>query len=212
MKNRALAILFGLMPGAGHMYLGKMKRGMTLMLLFWGDLFVASFLGMGVLALGMLVVWFYAFFDNLNLSSLSPQELAAAPDLFLFGLLDGTNIHNIRIFKTKSNALGWGFIIVGVLLLYNTLSGMIFGSLFNFLESIGLDVDWLWQIYYSIPQLVVACWSSCWASALCAAARSRLSRTTCASISGRAAPIPTATAATTRTASTTNNGGIFDGL
>lgn len=155
MKNRALAILFGLMPGAGHMYLGKMKRGMTLMLLFWGDLFVASFLGMGVLALGMLVVWFYAFFDNLNLSSLSPQELAAAPDLFLFGLLDGTNIHNIRIFKTKSNALGWGFIIVGVLLLYNTLSGMIFGSLFNFLESIGLDVDRLWQIYYSIPQLVV---------------------------------------------------------
>ena len=57
-KSRALAILFGLMPGAGHMYLGKMKRGMTLLILFWGILGVASFLGMGALALGMLVVWF----------------------------------------------------------------------------------------------------------------------------------------------------------
>lgn len=155
MKNRALAILFGLMPGAGHMYLGKMKRGMTLMLLFWGDLFVASLLGMGALALGMLIIWFYAFFDNLNLSALPNDQLEAAPDLFMFGLLDGTNIHNLQIFKTKSTALGWGFIIVGILLLYNTLSGMIFGSLAQFLESIGLSTKWLWNIYYDIPQLAV---------------------------------------------------------
>ena len=132
-KSRALAILFGLMPGAGHMYLGKMKRGMTLLILFWGILAVASFLGMGALALGMLVVWFYAFFDVVNLSALPPEQLEAVPDQFMFGLLDGTNIHNLNIFKTKSTALGWGFIIVGILLLYNTLSSLIFGVLVIFL-------------------------------------------------------------------------------
>ena len=154
-KSRALAILFGLMPGAGHMYLGKMKRGMTLLILFWGILGVASFLGMGALALGMLVVWFYAFFDVVNLSALPPEQLEAVPDQFMFGLLDGTNVHSLNIFKTKSTALGWGFIIVGILLLYNTLSSLIFGSLSSFLASLGFSVEWLWNIYYDIPQLVV---------------------------------------------------------
>lgn len=154
-KSRALAILFGLMPGAGHMYLGKMKRGMTLLILFWGILGVASFLGMGALALGMLVVWFYAFFDVVNLSALPPEQLEAVPDQFMFGLLDGTNVRSLNTFKTKSTALGWGFIIVGILLLYNTLSSLIFGSLSSFLASLGFSVEWLWNIYYDIPQLVV---------------------------------------------------------
>ena len=154
-KSRALAILFGLMPGAGHMYLGKMKRGMTLLILFWGILAVASFLGMGALALGMLVVWFYAFFDVVNLSALPPEQLEAVPDQFMFGLRDGTNIHNQNRFKPKTPALGWGFIIVGILLLYNTLSSLIFGSLANFLASLGFSVEWLWNVYYDIPQLAV---------------------------------------------------------
>ena len=45
MKNRGLAIIFGLLPGAGHMYLGKMKRGLTLMILFWGIIGVSGSMG-----------------------------------------------------------------------------------------------------------------------------------------------------------------------
>ena len=45
-KSKGVAIFCGLIPGAGHMYLGKMKRGLTLMLLFWGDIALAAFIKM----------------------------------------------------------------------------------------------------------------------------------------------------------------------
>ena len=68
LKNKGLAILFGLMPGAGHMYLAKMKRGMTLLILFWGDIALAAAMGMSLLLMALPVLWFYSFFDNLNLA------------------------------------------------------------------------------------------------------------------------------------------------
>ncbi|MGI5893107.1 MAG: hypothetical protein ACOX6P_00780 [Candidatus Merdivicinus sp.] len=156
MKSKGLAIIFGLMPGAGHMYLGKMKRGMTLMLLFWGSMALAMLLGIGALTFAMPIVWFYAFFDNLNLISLTPEELKNAPDPFCFGLLEGVELKKIKIFETKNVMLGWALIILGVIMLYNTFASSIVRSLATLLESLGASTNWLWSIYYNIPQLVIA--------------------------------------------------------
>ena len=72
-KSRGLAVFFGLLPGAGHMYLGKMMKGLTFMILFWGIIALASVLEMGVIILALPVLWFYAFFDNLNLAGLTAE-------------------------------------------------------------------------------------------------------------------------------------------
>ncbi len=155
MKSKGLAIIFGLMPGAGHMYLGKMKRGMTLLLLFWGSLALAFLLGMGAVCFAMPVVWFYAFFDNLNLTALTPEELKAAPDPFMFGLLDGFELKRIRAFEGKNALLGWGCIILGVIMLYNTFAHSIVSALSDLFERLGFYVGWLWDLYYNLPQLVI---------------------------------------------------------
>ena len=155
MKSKGLAVIFGLMPGAVHMYLGKMKRGMTLLLLFWGSLALATLLGMGAICFAMPVVWFYAFFDNLNLTALTPEELKAAPDPFMFGLLDGVELSKLRIFEKKNAMLGWCFVIVGVLMLYNTFAHSIISALSDLLERLGFYVGWLWDVYYNLPQLVI---------------------------------------------------------
>ena len=156
MKSKGLAVIFGFMPGAGHMYLGKMKRGMTLLLLFWGAMGLAMLLGIGALTIAMPIVWFYAFFDNLNLVSLTPEELKSAPDPFFFGLLDGVELSKLKIFQTKNVALGWGCVILGIIMLYNTFASSIVRSLSALLEHLGLSTEWLWSIYYNIPQLVIA--------------------------------------------------------
>ena len=38
-KSRFFSLLCAFWPGAGEMYLGLMKRGLGIMLAFWGDVY-----------------------------------------------------------------------------------------------------------------------------------------------------------------------------
>ena len=153
-KSKGLAIFFGLMPGAGHMYLAKMKRGMTLLILFWGDIALAAAMGMSLLLMALPVIWFYSFFDNLNLASLSPEEQKAAPDPFFFGIFDGSGLKKINIFSQRSGLLGWCCILIGGLMLFNSFAR---GLLHWMSDYFGYDnMSWLWELYYKLPQMTVA--------------------------------------------------------
>lgn len=66
--NRFLAFLFSLVPGAGHMYLGLMKRGLQLMLIFAIFIGVLSLFNIGEFQLLVFVIWFYSFFDCLHVA------------------------------------------------------------------------------------------------------------------------------------------------
>ena len=50
-KSGFLTFCFACLPGAGEMYLGYMKRGLSVMIAFWGLIFVASLLNMGILGI-----------------------------------------------------------------------------------------------------------------------------------------------------------------
>ena len=39
--------IFSLIPGAGEMYMGFKKQGISIMLLFWGSIALASITGLG---------------------------------------------------------------------------------------------------------------------------------------------------------------------
>ena len=64
-KNGILTLLFAFIPGAGQMYQGYMKRGLSLVLM-------AAAIGMASMlippiAFALLVVFMYSFFDTFNL-------------------------------------------------------------------------------------------------------------------------------------------------
>ena len=65
-RNKFLTVLFSFLPGAGHMFLGFMKTGLSFMTMFFGIIVLAVILRMGVLMAAMPIIWFYAFFDCIN--------------------------------------------------------------------------------------------------------------------------------------------------
>ncbi len=155
MKNRGLAIIFGLLPGAGHMYLGKMKRGLTLMILFWGVMGISGSMGFALPLFTVPIIWFYAFFDCLNLSALDSASLERAPDEWAFGLFNEDNalVKHKDWFKKRNLWLGWGLILIGAATIYSTYGY----QLVYFLEDVfSIQNDWLYELYRKIPQILMA--------------------------------------------------------
>lgn len=83
-QNKSLTVFFSLLPGAGHMYMGFMKRGVSLMSLFFLTIFLSSWLDIGPLLYVLPVLWFYSFFDSLNIAWADDAEFARLEDRYLF--------------------------------------------------------------------------------------------------------------------------------
>ena len=83
-QNKTLTVFFSLLPGAGHMFMGFMKRGVSLMSLFFLIIFLSSWLGIGPLLYVLPVLWFYAFFDSINMAWADDQEFSRLEDYYLF--------------------------------------------------------------------------------------------------------------------------------
>ena len=96
-KSGFLTFCFACLPGAGEMYLGYMKRGLSVMIAFWGLIFVASLLNMGILGILAPIIWAYSFFDTFNLRAQTPEQVAANPDAYLFDVesIAGSNWKNV---------------------------------------------------------------------------------------------------------------------
>ena len=76
--------IFSLIPGAGEMYMGFKKQGISIMLLFWGVFAVGSCTGMDWLIFLIPIIWFYSFFNVHNLKSLSEEEFYSIEDSYVF--------------------------------------------------------------------------------------------------------------------------------
>lgn len=85
-QNKTLTVFFSLLPGAGHMFMGFMKRGVSLMSLFFVIIFLSSWLGIGPLLYVLPVLWFYSFFDSINMAWADDQEFSKLEDHYLFKL------------------------------------------------------------------------------------------------------------------------------
>lgn len=121
-RPKLLVFLFSLIPGAGHMYLGAMTRGLQLMALFFGTLFITVTTGSPVDQLWPILVapvlWFYSFFDSLEAAGrvARGEEVADTPIPYL--QLGGAR---------WGRAAGWALVVLGGLALLNNLGFMIPG-------------------------------------------------------------------------------------
>ena len=164
-KNKILTFMFACLPGAGHMYLGFMKMGLSFMILFFGVCGLAAladqilyFLTAPIIMI-LPVIWFYAFFDCINKNGAGDEEFASFEDRFLFS--DAAELQNIRwnagfgFLTSKAPRIAIGFIILisGVSMLCRNLLSMIDWYYWEQLEVIR---NILYSLFNRLPQLAIS--------------------------------------------------------
>ncbi|MEE0800120.1 MAG: hypothetical protein U0L91_02440 [Gemmiger sp.] len=144
-KNGFLTFVFACIPGAGQMYYGYMKRGLSLICYFC----LAIIAGMiaSPLVILSLIVWMYSFFDTYDLI----RYLVAGdpkPDEFLFF----EDVSRIKMEVSQRNKiLGWGSIALGVWLIYDNLLRPV---LYAMLSWLGIRAYWFFD--QVLPSVIVA--------------------------------------------------------
>lgn len=73
-KSKAIATLFSVFPGAGHLYLGLQRRGIQLMAAFLFSIYILDVLRLGIFLFLIPIIWFYSFFDGLQKASKYEDE------------------------------------------------------------------------------------------------------------------------------------------
>lgn len=104
-KSSFLTTVFSFIPGAGHMYLGYMKRGVSLMVLFCAAIAMTTFIDLFGFVIP--VIWFYSFFDAYNLKKLCDanlfnQEFKLQDEWLVLPKGDGMALHGKESFVIGS--------------------------------------------------------------------------------------------------------------
>lgn len=152
-KNGFLTFCFAFIPGAGQMYQGYMKRGLSLVGICCLAIAMASLLSpLQNAALAVCcVVWMYSFFDTFNLRAQLGAGMAPADD-YLVHL--GYDISLERLLHRRHKLFGWVLVALGVYTLYD-------GLLMEFLRDLYWNTDnsWIIRVIYnvmnSVPTVVV---------------------------------------------------------
>ena len=144
-KSSFFTFCFSMIPGAGEMYLGFMKRGLSIMGFFSIVLFIAAWLNLPVVLFAVPIVWFFGFFDTHNIKAMTDEEFLAFEDSFqvLPELTFGENL----LHKGGHKVLAWVLILLGITILRE-----------NFLNFISWFLPWdIYNAISDIPQYAIGC-------------------------------------------------------
>lgn len=147
-KNKFFTFMLSLVPGVGHMYMGFMKQGISIMALLTLIIFSSSFFYIDIFLYAIPLLWFYSFFDSMNKASLNNEVFAQLEDYYLFSFDSFIENKNKFIHQYK-------FIIALLLLLAGF--KLLFSNIISMLNSyITHEVyTFLHRIDYYIPQLII---------------------------------------------------------
>ena len=148
-KHGFWVFIFSLIPGAGEMYMGFKKQGISIMLLFWGSIALASITGLGWLAMFLPVIWFYSFFNVHNLKSLSEEEFYSVEDNYILHM-DQFSGNMGKFLQKHRNVTAWILILFGICILWSR-----FTTLLYLIVPVEL-ADYAYEICNSLPQIVIA--------------------------------------------------------
>ena len=112
-KNRFWLFVFSLWPGAGHMYIGFMKMGLSFMAGFLLSCAVVGITNIGVLAVFPIIIYVYAFFHANNLGGLEDEQFAAMEDEYLFGFAN-MDYSRLKLILQRQRLLFWAFVCCGM--------------------------------------------------------------------------------------------------
>lgn len=124
-KSNFLTFCFAFIPGAGQMYMGFMKRGVSLMSGFFLTIFLSYWLDLSLFIFVSVILWFYAFFDTFNLHSLPDDEFYTREDKFL--LFHGLDKQGSQLLEGKYRQFfALALIIVGFIILWNNIVSLFY--------------------------------------------------------------------------------------
>ena len=126
-KNGILTLLFAFIPGAGQMYQGYMKRGLSLITLFCLFTFLGASTQIELLYIGMPIVYMYSFFDTLNLRA--QLSMNAAPEDDYLVHIDPKDKRLVQLMADSHKLLGWALIALGAMMAYQNIVMNTFGDL-----------------------------------------------------------------------------------
>ncbi len=153
-KKGFLVFICSLLPGAGELYMGFRKMGMSITLLFWGIIACATSIGFDELTFLLPVLWLYSFFNVHNLKSLSDEEFLATEDRYILVDLFTNNeeLQSGAIIKKYRSLLAGLLILFGVCGVWNTLCNILImhGLLPDYVATI------IQNIGYELPGFVIS--------------------------------------------------------
>jgi len=110
-NTKILTLAFSIIPGAGHMFIGQMEKGIQLMATFFLFLYLSDFLSISLLLMFAPILWFYSVFDILHKVSNpdQPQEATFIGDFFRENQFSGK----------AGKYVGIGLIAVGSIMIFD---------------------------------------------------------------------------------------------
>lgn len=148
-KKGFLLFICSLIPGAGELYMGFRKQGLSIMLLFWGCIFFSGYSGIGFFVMFLPILWAYSFFNVHNLKSLSEEDFYSIEDAYILHMdqfIDNTD-HFVRKYKKIIAIL---LIIFGVSILWDNVTDLIRWILPEYV------VSFFSHIFYTLPSIIIA--------------------------------------------------------
>ena len=142
-KNKFFTFIFSFIPGAAEMYLGFLKNGGSLMVLFFLSVALAFSSQVEVFYLLTAGIWFFCFFHARNYANTTEEEFYSLSDRPVWEELTGREVFR---FKSASGRK-WAavlLIVIGAFSLWRYLSYMV----------LELIPDELWdQVYPMVDRL-----------------------------------------------------------
>ncbi|HEX2938197.1 MAG TPA: hypothetical protein VHO66_04685 [Ruminiclostridium sp.] len=119
-RSKFLTVIFSFLPGAGHMFMGFMKMGLSLMVPFFLIIFLSSWLELGPLMFIIPLLCFYSFFDAVNKCFASDEQFSQFKDKYLFSAGQLPKINALLFGKARLIA-GILILITGLFIIINSL-------------------------------------------------------------------------------------------
>ena len=151
-KGKGWTFLFSLLPGAGEMYMGFMKQGVSMMGLFFATIAVAAWLNIGPILIVLPIIWCYSFFNVHNMNGLSDEEFYALEDDYVFHL--DRILPMEKLSKKQNKILASILILAGICMLWNQIADFIRAHMYHYFST--WVTDMIGDVLYTVPQVVVA--------------------------------------------------------
>lgn len=103
-NKKMITLALSIVPGAGHMYLGEQKKGLSFMSMFFFTIFFMGWLRISFLIFLLPVIWFYVFFDAFHLVNGGETE-----DFDIISFLP----------KVSNSLIGKVLIGIGIIIIFN---------------------------------------------------------------------------------------------
>lgn len=149
-KSMFLTFCFSFIPGAGQMYQGYMKRGLSLMILLGLAFALTSIISMPLFAIPIPIIFAYSFFDTYNIRNKIGTDLQEKDAFIWESTSIGDAINKLNM-KKKSTWIGVILIFIGVYLLFNSVIRQL---AYNY------DIEWLYisirTIMDYLPPILIA--------------------------------------------------------